>query len=197
MMKSGKPLFVVEAVEDAVKFYSEKLGFDIVELSARKEDSRCFLEYAQLKKGKCFVSFRTPSVGELAEMSMVKHCAGRGAGVYVEMKKGFDKYFERCRKKGVEILEEPRKQPWGHVTFSIKDPFGFKIVFGQPLEDTEWQPVNNFCGMGPVNKPATEDDTNMAIENMVAWLKGFGLLRRVSKKYSKLWLKNMFSPKKR
>jgi hypothetical protein len=82
MMKSCKPLFVVDSVENAVKFYSEKLGFDIVELAAKKEDGRCILEYAQLKKGKAFMGFRVPTTGELAEMSMIKHCAGRGAGVY-------------------------------------------------------------------------------------------------------------------
>lgn len=194
-MKSGKPLFVVESVEDAVKFYTEKLGFDIFELSTKKDDGRCFVDYASLKKGKCFVGFRTPLVGELAEISMVKHCAGRGAGVYVEMKKGLEKYLERCNKKGVSVVEQPRKQPWGHVTFSIKDPFGFKVTFAQPLEEGEWRPSNEFCGMGPVEKPTSTDMETKTMETMISWLKGFGFLRRVGKKYSRLWLKKVFGKK--
>ena len=189
MMKSGKPLFVVDSVEDAVKFYSEKLGFDIVELATKKEDSRCFVEYALLKKGKCFVCFRVPSMGELAEMSMVKHCAGRGAGIYVEMKKGLEKYLERCNKKGVLIVDQPKKQPWGEVTFSIKDPFGFKLTFAQPLEEGEWQPSNEFCGLGAIGKPEGEEAEAKVLEEMIVWLKGFGFLRRVAKKFSRLWLK--------
>ena len=192
-MKAGTPHFIVDAVEDAVKFYSEKLGFDIVELAARKDDGRCYLEYVLLKKGKCFIGFCAPNPSELAEMSMVKHCAGRGAGVYVEMKKGFEKYLERCNKKGVTIIEQPKKQPWGDVTFSIKDPFGFKVTFAQSLPESEWRPSNEFCGMGPVEKPHGVDQEAKTLENMIGWLKGFGLLRRVSKKYSKLWLKKMFS----
>lgn len=195
MMKTCIPMFIVESVEDAAKFYSEKLGFDVIELAAKKEDSRCFLEYAMLKKGKCFIGFRIPSSGELAEMSLVKHCAGRGAGVYVEMKKGFDKYFERCKKKKVEIIEQPKKQPWGVVSFSVKDPFGFKIMFAQPLEEGEWAPSNEFCGMGSVAKPADAAQEAKTLEDMISWLKGFGLLRRVSKKFSKLWLKKMYGKK--
>jgi uncharacterized glyoxalase superfamily protein PhnB len=191
MMKSGKPVFVVEAVEDAVKFYSEKLGFDIVELSAKKDDGRCFVDYALLKKGKCFIGFRSPMMGELAEMSMIKHCAGRGAGIYVEMKKGFEKYLERCTKKGVTITDQPKKQPWGDVTFSIKDPFGFRVTFAQKIYEDQ-PPVNEFCGMGPVNKPQDTTQEAKVLEDMIGWLKGFGFLRRVAKKYSKLWLKRMF-----
>lgn len=192
MMKSCKPLFVVESVEDAVKFYTEKLGFDIFELSTKREDARCIVAYALLRKGKCFIGFRVPTLGELAEMSMVKHCAGRGAGVYVQMKKGLDKYLKRCEKKGVTIVEQPKKQPWGEVTFMVKDPFGFKIMFAQPLEVGEWEPSNEFCGMGPVQKPQSEDEEAKTIEDMVTWLKGFGFLRRVAKKFSRLWLKTMY-----
>jgi uncharacterized glyoxalase superfamily protein PhnB len=195
MMKSCKPLFVVDSVEDAVKFYTEKLGFDVFELCAKKEGSRSFLEYALLKKGKCFLGFRIPSVGELAEMSMIKHCAGRGAGVYIEMKKGIDKYLQRCAKKGVNILEQPKKQPWGDVTFSIKDPFGFRLTFAQPLEEGEWQLSNEFVGMGPVGRPDTPEQETRTIEDMIIWLKGFGLLRRVAKKFSRLWLKRTYSKK--
>lgn len=196
-MKSCMPMFVVESVENAAKFYSEKLGFDVVELATKKEDGRSYIEYVLLKKGKCFIGFRTPSSGELAEMSLVKHCAGRGAGVYVEMKKGFDKYLERCKRKRVEILEQPKKQPWGVVSFSVKDPFGFKIMFAQPLEEGEWTPTTEFCGMGPVTKPGGAEQEARTLEDMISWLKGFGLLRRVSKKFSKLWLKKMYGSKKR
>jgi uncharacterized glyoxalase superfamily protein PhnB len=195
MMKSCKPLFVVDSVEDAVKFYTEKLGFDVVELAAKKEDGRSLLAYAQLKKGKCFVGCRVPSLGELAEMSMVKHCAGRGAGVYILMKKGLDKYLQRCTKKGVTIVDQPKKQPWGDVTFSIKDPFGFRLTFAQPLEVGEWRPSNEFCGMGPIERPQSPEQEARLLEDMVAWLKGFGLLRRVSKKFSRLWLKQTYGKK--
>lgn len=192
MMKSCRPLFVVESVEEAVKFYSEKLGFDIIELSAKKEDGRCILEHATLKKGKCLIGFRVPTLGELAEMSMVKHCAGRGAGIYVLMKKGLDKYLKRCTKKGVNVVEQPKKQPWGDVAFSVKDPFGFRLTFAQPLEEGEWVPSNEFCGMGPVEKPENLEQETRKVEDMVTWLKGFGLLRRVSKKFARFWLKKMY-----
>lgn len=195
MMRSCKPLFVVDSVEDAVKFYTEKLGFDICELSTRREDARSFVDYALLRKGKCAIGFRVPSLGEMAEMSMVKHCAGRGAGVYIQMKKGLDKYLKRCQKKGIAIVEQPKKQAWGEVTFVIKDPFGFKLMFAQPLEAGEWQPSGEFCGMGVVKEPQNPAQDAKTMEDMVSWLKGFGFLRRVSKKFSRLWLKKTYGKK--
>ena len=98
MMKSGISVFVVDSIEKAVKFYTEKLSFDVVELSVDPETKR-ILDYAQVRKGKCFIIFRSPRVDELAEFSLVKRCGTRGTGLYVQMKKGLDKYFERCKKK--------------------------------------------------------------------------------------------------
>ena len=189
-MKSGKPVFVVDSVDKAVKFYSEKLGFDIVELSSQQENGSRFINYAQFKKGKCFISFRVPLVGELAEMSMIKHCPGRGAGVYIEMKKGLEKYLERCKKKGLTIVDQPKKQPWGDVTFSVKDPFGLRLTFAQPIEGEVDFDKMDFCGMKVAQKPVGEQ-----IEDMIGWLKGFGILRRVAKKYAKLWLKKVVGKK--
>ena len=193
MVKSGHPVILVDSIEKAVKFYTEKLGFDLVDLFFREEDNRQFLHYALVRKGKCFIHFRLPAVAEMAEFSMIKHCSGRGVGVYVEMKKGFEKYFERCNKKGVSIADQPKKQPWGHITFSVKDPFGVRLTFAQALDPSEIQIEKiDFCGMKITQKPATKDAENDQIEEMIRWLKGFGILRRVAKKYARLWLKEHF-----
>lgn len=188
-MKSVQPVFVVDSVEKAAKYYTEKLSFDIVEAAVKTEDSRRFLEYVLLKKGKCFIAFRTAQVNELAELSLLKHSAGRGSGVYIEMKKGIEKYLERCKKKGATIVEELTKQPWGHVTFSVRDPFGILLTFAESVEDIR---SNYFCGMGTVEKPANEEEKEKVIADMVSWLKGFGILRRPAKKYAKAWLKRVF-----
>ena len=191
-MKPGIPHFVVDSVEKATKFYTEKLGFDVAEISSKKDEGRSFLDYSLVKKNKCFIGFRSPVVNEFAEMSMLKHSSGRGAGVYIEMRKGLEKYFERCSKKGVTISEPLKKQPWGHATFEVKDPFGLKLMFAEPLQDGEYKRDSNFCGMGIVQKPAGSDQELKTIEDMILWLKGFGILRRAAKKYSKLWLKQLF-----
>ncbi len=182
MMKYGKTVLVVDAVEEAVKFYSDKLAFDIVELEST-EGNRS-LTYAELRKGKSYILFRIPKVDELVEFSQVKYCMSRGAGLYSEMKKGLDKFYERCRSKGVQILEEPKDQPWGHRTFRAKDPFGFHLVFAQEIPNFKNPTSNDFCGLNV--DPARGD---AVVESMVGHLKNFGLSRRAAKKYAKLWLK--------
>jgi hypothetical protein len=74
----------------------------------------------------------------------------------------------------------------------VSIPFGFKVTFAQPLEAGEWEPSNEFCGMGPVERPQSPDQEERILEDMVTWLKGFGMLRRVAKKYARLWLKRIF-----
>ncbi len=197
-MKSGKPLFIVESVEAAVKFYTEKLGFDLFELAVKPENKNQAM-YAQLRKGKCFIIFRAPHIGELAELSMIKACSGRGSGVYVEMKKGLDKFFDRCQKRGVTIVTQLKKQPWGVVSFMAKDPFGFRLTFSQPLEEGPSEEViRDFCGMRIDDDLLQEGivQGSRLVETMITWLKGFGILRRVSKKYSKVWYKRFMAYKK-
>jgi uncharacterized glyoxalase superfamily protein PhnB len=182
MMKSGVPIFIVDSVEDAIKFYSDKLAFDLVEIMPAKGNQ--LLIYAHLRKGKCQLMLRAPKTEELVEFSQIKYCMSRGAGMYVEMKKGLQKYYQRCKSKGVQIISEPADMPWGQRTFTIKDPFGFKVTFGEPIEGFNYT-SKEFLGMA-IDHAKGEDAT---VEKMVNQLRSFGLSRRSSKKFSKLWLK--------
>ncbi|MCF7799496.1 VOC family protein [Candidatus Babeliales bacterium] len=198
MMKNSTPMLVVDSVEAAIKFYTEKLAFDIVESAVQKQEhsDQAFV-YALLKKGRCAIMFRIPHIEELAEFSFIKRCASRCTGLYIEMKKGFDKYYQKCVKKGIPIVDELKEQPWGYRTFSIKDPFGLMLTFAQPIENFVAKDSNIFCGI-PIN---LKDSTGTAytekelLDKMVIHLKKFGILRRAAKKYAKSWLKRHF-PKK-
>ena len=166
MMKPGVPVFVVDSVEKAVKFYTEKLGFDIVELRIDPE-ARHILSYAQVRKRKCFIIFRAPLVDELAEFSLIKRCSSRGVGVYVLMKKGLDEYLERCKKKRVEMISEVTTQPWGDRTFTIRDPFGIRLMFAEQAIGFQPPSKRTFLDM-EVNQ--ADDATR---EEMIRGLRGF------------------------
>ncbi len=184
MMKSCETVIVVDSIEEAVKFYTEKLGFDIVDLLISEEGGQ-HLSVARLRKGKCFIKFRTPLIEESAEFSFIKRCGSRCVSVFCEMKKGLDKYYVRCQKKGVKIASEPKDcAEMGSRMFSIRDPFGIKLVIAQPLGiATKAVDEIDFCGM-PVKKAQAKDA--QTIEQMVNHLKGFGILRRSAKKFAKL-----------
>ncbi len=183
MMKSGIPVLMVDSIVEAVKFYSEKLAFDIVELHSDQDSNS--LDYALLRKGKCYIMFRIPQVEELVEFSQIKHCLSRGSGVYAEMKKGLDKYYNRCKSKGVRIVQELKETPWGDQIFTVKDPFGFKLTFAQEIEGFRPE-AENFCGL-EVSRTAEEV---AALEEMIQYLLGIGISRRASRKFAKRWFKD-------
>ena len=182
-MKPGELVIVVDTVEEAVKFYTEKLAFDIVELQQDEENKRQ-VAFARLKKGKCFIVFRKPQVEELAEFSFIKRCASRSICLHVEMKNGVDKYFERCKKKGLD--------PKGSsLSFSLRDPFGIKLIFCKTPEKAAPKLSLDFFGL-PIKKSDVGPQTEASLLNkMSAQLKNFGILRRSSKKYAKLVLKGL------
>jgi catechol 2,3-dioxygenase-like lactoylglutathione lyase family enzyme len=188
MMKSSELLVIVESVEEAVKFYTEKLAFDIAQLEVSKEHPNTLLS-AHLRKGKCFITFRTPQIEELAEFSFIKRCASRCVGLWVEMKKGLDKYYQRCLKKGLKVLAEPRDAD-GFRTFALRDPYGNKLIFAQPLEGKQ-TPSTDFAGMQVTTQVIKSRKESELVNDMIEHLRGFGILRRAAKKFAKLRIKQV------
>jgi uncharacterized glyoxalase superfamily protein PhnB len=189
MMKSSETVIVVDSVEEAIKFYTEKLGFDIIDLLVSEEGGQ-HLSLARLRKGKCFIKFRIPLVEEFAEFSFIKRCASRCVCVYSEMKKGLDKYYARCQKKGVKFACELKDcKEMGRHMFVVKDPFGMKLVFAEAVEGAAVaKGEGNFLGM-TVNPVQAKDP--QTLEQMINHLKDFGILRRSAKKFAKLKAKEI------
>jgi len=193
MMKTGELVVIVDSVEEAVKFYTEKLGFDIVELQGNQSDPR-ILDFSHVRKSKCGIIFRKPFVEEFAEFSFIKRCLSRCVGMTIELNKGIEAFFDRCQKKGVDVVRPlERDEAQALLTFTIKDLFGIKLVFIQPLGGQAVQPNFNFHGYhikkeDLENLPQGED---ALIDRMIDQLKAFGILRRAAKKYAKLKLKNL------
>jgi len=192
MMKSSELVLIVETVEEGVKFYTEKLGFDIVDLQESSENGR-HLIYARLHKGKCSIILRAPLVEELAAFSFIKRCVNRCTGIYVEMKKGLEKYYQRCVKKGVKVVGELKKSEFGNMEFSIRDPFGTTLIFAESPAKDSHQSFNVF-GIA-VDRNALKSKNAAYIkttsDQLIGTLKEFGILRRASKKFAKAKLKEL------
>lgn len=186
MFKSGKPVIIVDSVERAVKFYTEKLLFDVVDLKADRE-GELHLSYAELRKGKCYMIVRLPAVAELAEFSMVRRCSGRSVGIFIEIKKNIDRFHDRCRKKGVPI-STPLSGEVGNRSFVVKDQFGIFFLFSEASSPiaAEFNPATfvGFDMKGQVLAPKAQ-----APDELIKWLRGFSITRRVAKKFIKVWAK--------
>jgi uncharacterized glyoxalase superfamily protein PhnB len=194
MFKVGKTLVVVESVEKAIKFYTERLGFALHDVVIQR-DGELFISSADVKKGNVIVNLRAPAIEELAEFGMVKRCSGRSSGVFVELNKGISKYFQRCKKKGVPVITELHKNHLGQLWFAARDPFGLKLIFVEKLVGTAAvdPTIFNVAGLGLSRERvvAIDQKNKGAIEPMVDVLKDLGLLRRVSQKFVRTWVKQV------
>lgn len=191
MFKSGKVVLIVDSVEKAIKFYTEKLLFSIALLECDDEGG-VHLSRAEVRKGKFSVVFRLPSIDELAEFSMVRRCTGRAAAAVAVAKKGIDRYYKGCKKKGLEVFVKNENKSGSVVSFGLKDPFGLRLIFTEVEDEIVGASAfnkNSFCGMDMRNETISKKDKNSeGSEKMVKWLRGFGISRRVAKKYIKLWI---------
>ncbi len=191
MMKTGELVVLVDSVQEAVKFYTEKLGFDIVELRESQSDPHV-LDFALVRKSKCGIVFRKPFVEEFAEFSFIKRCMSRCVGLKIELNSGIEKFFDRCQKKGVDVVL-PLEQDQEKKSFSFKDPFGIKLTCIQFLEKSAMQPDYDFHGYF-INKQDLEkrpESEDRLLSNMVEQVRKFGILRRSAKKYAKSKLKSL------
>lgn len=191
MMKSSELVLIVETVEEGVKFYTEKLAFDLTNLEKNSENGM-HLTSASLRKGKCSLILRTPLVEELAAFSFIKRCTNRGVGLYVEMKKGIEKYYQRCMKKGVKITSELKKTANENTEFSVRDPFGITLTFAEtPIEKKQIFKILDIS----IDKNELKSKNAQYIKNVsdqiISNLKKIGILRRAAKKFVRVKLKEL------
>lgn len=190
-MKAGELIVMVDSVEEAVKFYTERLAFDITCLKVDPENAQR-LGCAYLKKGKCFIGFRKPTVQELTEFTFIKRCSSRCITLQVEMKKGIDKYFGKCKKKDITVTQDLRETAPGVRSFSIMDPFGVKLTFKEVSEKKQLVNLNVvgiLLDQAQLNNRTTAEKSYLEV--IATQLKKFGILRRASKKFAKAKIKEL------
>ncbi len=190
MFKVGKISIIVDSVEKAVKFYTEKLLFSIAALECDNEGG-VHLSQAEVKKGKFHIVFRLPSIEELAEFSMIRRCSGRATTAVAIAKKGVASYMKACKKKGLEVTVVAEDKNGAVVTFYVKDPFGLKLIFTESEATTAFN-SRDFCGLELDGSAIKIEKDSDVPEKMVKWLRGFGISRRVAKKYIKHWSEEVF-----
>lgn len=57
---------------------------------------------------------------------------GNDVEIYFETG-SIDRAWEAARLQGVEVVHEPREQPWGQRVFRVYDPDLFIVEFGEPM----------------------------------------------------------------
>ncbi len=115
-------------VETSVRFYTEKLGFDLIRLEREAASGRERATFAAIAMGRAvlFVAHERLYSEALT--------AQRGAGIDVRvMVDDVDAIYRRATDNDVTIVHDIGDRDYGLRDFIIRDPDGFRLRFAAPV----------------------------------------------------------------
>ena len=122
---------IVHDPDLALSFYRDALGLD-VRNDVANEGFRWITVGAASQPGVaiCLTNYLN---GSPADGEAVAALVAKGAlnGVHFQTD-DLDGIFEKLRAAGVEVVEEPKEQPWGTRDCAVRDPSGNLVRIDQP-----------------------------------------------------------------
>ena len=120
------PMISVDSVDLARAFYVEQLGFDH-QMGMLGKDGQ--LDFCSVTLGGAKVMLMRPQemTGETSATS-----AKRPVELYVQVR-DVNAYHDRVRNNGVIITTPLTDQWWGDRTFTVTDPYGYRVWFYQTV----------------------------------------------------------------
>jgi len=129
MAEKMLPMMAVDNIKETLRFYEEKMGFEIGTISPNKEDPT----FANVSKFGATLEFKNieDMNHEFEEEHQFDPRLERGIGIilYIVIGVDIEGYYEQLKSGGVKILQELTDQPWGARTFSIEDLNGYRLCF--------------------------------------------------------------------
>lgn len=123
----GTVALLVRDYDEAIAFYVEKLGFELVEDSDRGNGKRWVVVAPSGSNGTTNLLL-AKAVGE-EQLSHVGNQTGGRVGLFL-FTDDFERDYARMRANGVKFLEEPRYESYGTVVV-FEDLYGSKWDFMQ------------------------------------------------------------------
>ena len=119
MIQRNTPELFVRDVEEAIRFYTETLGFQLE--GRMPEDQSRPVEWAMVANGNASFMFQKPDEPKRTD-SVVFYLAVEDA----------DSTIEDLQAGGATV-EGPVDQFYGYREATVKDPNGYKLVFTSPV----------------------------------------------------------------
>ena len=122
MIKRSTPELFVENVAEAVRYYTEVLGFEPA--GRVPEDKSAPAEWAQVQSGAA--SFMFEKKGEVKT---------DGVEFYLEVE-DVSELADDLRAKGARITDGPTDMWYGMRNLTVLDNSGFRLIFASPIAAT-------------------------------------------------------------
>ncbi|RAI99762.1 putative glyoxalase superfamily protein PhnB [Chitinophaga skermanii] len=127
MLQQLTPMFFVRDIRASVKYYTEVLGFECLNIMTRCEGGEAF--WASLRRGKVDIMFRLKN-------SVMKEEAPQYTGSFYIYVDNVDEVWEELKTKAnilydIEDFEHQMRE------FAITDPDGYVFNFGEDIESVK------------------------------------------------------------
>lgn len=144
--KKLTPDLMVSDVVEAVKFYTEKLGFKLVMVVPENEkaietqlvNGKSYA-YAMVNRDEVFVMFMRKDIYEADVPALKGVPVGASASLYCEV----DNVSELCdsfKRNGVEIMKDVSVTWYGMKEFYIRDCNGYILAFAEQRQQADLSP---------------------------------------------------------
>ena len=132
------PYLLYEDVSDALKFLSKAFGFRKHGRTMSGPDGK--INHAAMKMGDDLIMMGYPG----SKYKNPRRLGQATQNLYINVD-NVDKHFERARKAGATILEEPEDTFYGHRRYGAEDPEGHQWYFAQGLRDSKGSHLDSFA----------------------------------------------------
>jgi len=120
-------LFVPE-VDSAVRFYTDKLGFELLRLENGSIGGRTAATFAVLGLERAALLIAHKSL----EGGLAMPPGGGNIDIRIVIE-DVDSVYRRARDNGVDIVQDIAERDYGLRDFIVRDPNGFRLRFASPL----------------------------------------------------------------
>ena len=121
------PYLLYEDVGGVLKFLSRAFGFRKFGHTMKGPDGK--INHAAMKLGEDLIMMGYPG----SKYKNPKRLGQATQSLYINVD-NIDKHFERSRKAGATILEEPKDTFYGHRRYGVEDPEGHQWYFAQDIK---------------------------------------------------------------
>lgn len=105
---------IVENYDDAIRFFVDVLGFELVENSPSLANTGLAKRWVVVRSPSATTSLLLAQADGAQQAGAVGNQFASRVGLFLRVK-NFDNAFERMRVAGVLFLTEPRNEPYGRV----------------------------------------------------------------------------------
>ncbi len=119
-----QPVLLVGSIERALEFYESVLGFE-----------RDFLDTGPPAHARVRSSDECEAGPVRLRLQEHLSAEGHWSLLYIHVGNSLDALFENYQTSGVEVIFEPKDQPWNLREFSIGDPDGNRLIFAKSILD--------------------------------------------------------------